>query len=129
MYLKFNKDRYYIPDDIYDRWMYWQGKINTAQVNNNNELMNGAIVAFATEFEQYRVNLKKGSIWVKNTDKYVGSRTKAQQKGTVVKLIRINGEFVCYKVVKKVWKFNIGVGDTYCLNAWSFLNIFEMIND
>ena len=133
LYLKFENDRYFIPEHTHARWTYWQGKIENAKALKNKELYDGSIVAFKSEFENYKIELKTGSLWKKITDKYAERRNVSNPIGTLVKISKVSGEYILYQKYKKVWKFNVGIGQKYCLNVWSFLNIFEkyqeIIND
>jgi hypothetical protein len=113
---------YYIPIDLEEEFIYYNRKISENKgIADHIELYHGSIVAFNTKFSRYRVRFRKGRIWVKKTESWMGNN----EKGSEVKICYVNGSFIFYKNVRTFLGFRITVGPMYCLNKFSMLRIFE----
>ncbi len=113
----FRGDDYYIPCELEEEFLYYTKKIiENRDIEDHIELYRGSIVAFDSKFNKYRVKFKKGSIWVKKTDSWMGNA----EKGSKVKICSVDGSFIFYKHINDSF-----FGQRYCLNKFSMLRIFE----
>ncbi len=64
--------------------------------------------------------MEEGKLYQKQTESWEGN----SQKGTEVKVVKIVGNFVSYKYIRKFLCFRFTLGQTFVLNKWSFSRIF-----
>jgi hypothetical protein len=113
---------YYIPKNKIERFNFLNDKIARVSVNKDySELAIGLGIQFRNEFKAYLIPFKRGQVWVKDTESWMGN----DAKGTKVKIVRIDGQYIFYRKYIEVIGFNIGIGYRYCLNKFSFIRIFE----
>lgn len=113
---------YYIPKDKLNRFNFLNDKIARVSVNKDySELAIGLGIQFRNEFKAYLIPFKRGQVWVKDTESWMGN----DAKGTKVKIVGIDGQYIFYRKYIEVMGFKIGIGYRYCLNKFSFIRIFE----
>lgn len=117
----YNED-YFIPIDKLERFNFLNEKIERVSKDKDwSELYIGLGIQFKNEFKKYLVRFKRGQVWVKDTESWMGN----DPRGTLIKIIGIDGQYIFYRKVKRVLGFKIGVGQKFCLNKFSFIRIFE----
>jgi hypothetical protein len=117
----FLKD-YLIPDELEYRFVELNQKLRKlSEDSDHNEAFTGYKIVFQDEFKPYLVNFKKGDIWEKQTEEWLGNAA----IGTKVKIVSIQESFIYYKHIKEIFGYQFGTGYSYCLNKWSFLRIFR----
>lgn len=120
----FRGDDYYIPTELEEEFLFYTNKIiKNADIPDHIELFRGCVVAFDTKFAKYQVKFRRGQIWYKKTESWMGN----DEKGSRVKISSVDGSFILYRKTKRIFGLDISIGQRYCLNKFSMLRIYEQL--
>ena len=118
----FRGDDYYIPSELEKEFLFYTNKIiKNANIPDHIEVYRGCIIAFDTKFAKYQVVFRRGQIWFKKTESWMGN----DEKGSRVKISSVDGSFILYRKTKRIFGLDISIGQRYCLNKFSMLRIYE----